>query len=263
MHNRVLRILQDTAENLVLPSFRALRPEDIAAKDTPGDPHDIVTVTDKAAERHLVQGLTGIVPNAVFIGEEAVCEDPTLVEALAAEVPAWLIDPIDGTKNFASGSPEFGIMLALVEAGSISASWIVLPAQGDLIWAERGRGTWLNGRLVTRRVSRTPRGTVHDRFMPRDLAGCLHEALRDRFEPSPSPGSAATEYAQILRGEKDFAIYYRLHPWDQAPGALALVEAGGAAVHLDGSPYTPRSADQVTIFSGSVELAATIRAWLL
>jgi fructose-1,6-bisphosphatase/inositol monophosphatase family enzyme len=98
--------------------------------------------------------------------------------------------------------------------------------------------------------------------MPSETAVRVHESLLNRYTPHPSTGSAAIEYAAILRGEKDFAIYYRLLPWDHAPGTLALTEAGGAAVHLDGRPYTPLSTDQVTIVAATPRLAATIRTWL-
>jgi fructose-1,6-bisphosphatase/inositol monophosphatase family enzyme len=261
--DRVTRLVRDTAASLVMPSFRSLRPEDIAAKATPGDPDDIVTITDKAAERHLMTELSGIVPDAVFVGEEAVCENPALVEALAQSAPAWLIDPIDGTKNFARGNPHFGIMLALVEGGVTRASWIALPATGDMVVAELGNGTRLNGTLMaSSRVPARLRGTVHDRLMPAEKANRVRRSLRHRFEPFPSTGSAATEYAAILRGEKDFVIYYRLLPWDHAPGALVLAEAGGSAQHLDGRAYAPLSEDQITIFAATPAIASTIRGWL-
>lgn len=261
---RVTRIVRETAESVVMPSFRSLRPEDITAKDTPGDPEDIVTITDKAAERHLMKELSGDVPDAVFVGEEAVCENPALVDALARSATAWLIDPIDGTKNFARGNPNFGIMLALVEEGVTRASWIALPATGEMIVAELGNGTALNGTLM-RRARQMParlRGTVHDRLMPLEMADHVRRNLGGRFEPSPSTGAAATEYAGVLRGEKDFVIYYRLLPWDHAPGALALAEAGGSVQHLDGRPYAPLSHDQVTIFGATPEITSTIRRWL-
>jgi fructose-1,6-bisphosphatase/inositol monophosphatase family enzyme len=98
--------------------------------------------------------------------------------------------------------------------------------------------------------------------MPPETAVLVRQSLLGRYEPLPSTGSAATEYAAVLRGEKDFVIYFRLLPWDHAPGALALTEAGGAALHLDGRPYTPLSTDQVTIFAATPELAGDIRARL-
>lgn len=264
---RVSAIIEDVVTSLVLPSFRSLRPEDIHSKDTPGDPDDLVTTADKAAERYLIDALGEVVPGAAFIGEEAVCDDPSLLAALSASAPAWLIDPIDGTKNFAHGNADFGVMLALVENGRTRASWMAVPAahpSGYTVVAQRGGGTRIDGARVelARSVPAIPRGTIHTRMMPSDTARDVLEKLRGKYQPRPSTGCAATEYSSIVRGENDFVIYYRLLPWDHAAGALAVTEAGGAAIHLSGDAYAPLSPNQVTIFVATPELANTIRRWL-
>jgi fructose-1,6-bisphosphatase/inositol monophosphatase family enzyme len=264
---RVSAIVSDVVSAVVMPSFRSLRPEDIHAKDTPGDPDDLVTIVDKTAERHLIDALSHIIPGAAFIGEEAACADPALLEALSASAPAWLIDPIDGTKNFAHGDPNFGVMLALAEAGRTRASWMAVPAAvptGYTVVAETGSGTRVNGIRVNsaRTLPAVPRGSIHTRMMPADTARDVLDKVRGKYDPRPSTGSAATEYSAVIKGEKDFVIYHRLLPWDHAPGALALTEAGGAALHLSGEPYSPLSTDQVTICAASPELAERIRMWL-
>jgi len=264
---RVTAIIQDVAASVVMPSFRTLRPEDIYAKDTAGDPDDLVTIVDRAAERYLIDALSDVLPGAAFIGEEATAEDPSLLDALSAATPAWLIDPVDGTKNFARGHADFGVMLALVEGGRTRASWMAVPAaqpSGFVVVAEQGNGTRVNDIRVEppRDVPRVPRGSIHTRMMPSENAQHVLNKMRGRYDAHPSTGSAATEYSAIIRGEKDFVIYYRLLPWDHAPGALAITEAGGAAVHVSGLPYTPLSPNQVTIFAATPALAATIRAWL-
>jgi fructose-1,6-bisphosphatase/inositol monophosphatase family enzyme len=264
---RVERILGDVVSSVVMPSFRSLRPQDIHSKDTPGDPDDLVTIVDQAAERYLIDALRDVIPGAAFIGEEAVSEDASLLDALSAASPAWLIDPIDGTKNFAQGNGNFGVMLALVEGGSTLASWMAVPAAERspyIVAATRGGGTRINGVRVesSGSIPVVPRGSIHTRMMPSDDArGVLHK-LGGRYEERASTGSAATEYSAILRGTKDFVIYYRLLPWDHAPGALAVTEAGGAGVHLSGEAYAPLSPNQVTIFAATPELAQMIRAWL-
>ncbi len=264
--DRVTAVIQHVIASLVLPSFRMLRPEDIHRKDTPGDPEDLVTIVDQSAERLLVDGLRDIVPDAAFIGEEAAAENPALLAALSSPAPIWLIDPIDGTKNYARGDADFGVMLALVQNGLTHASWMVVPATAPAfeVVARRGGGTLLNGSTVhmTRRAGQRPRGTVHTRMMPAERARAVLDTLRGKYDQQASTGSAATEYSAILRGDKDFVIYYRLLPWDHAPGALAITEAGGAAVHLGGEPYSPLSPNQVTVFAASAELASTIRDWL-
>ena len=265
--DRVDTIIKDVIATVVMPSFRSLRPEDIASKDTPGDPDDLVTVVDKAAERYLINALGNVVPGAVFIGEEGVAENPSLLASLSAAAPAWLIDPIDGTKNFAQGHSDFGVMLALVQSERTRASWMAVPAAqpfGYTVVAEDGGGTRIDGRRIEskRPTLSMPRGTVHTRMMPSEPARDVVARLRNRHEPYASTGAAATEYSAIVRGEKDFVIYYRLLPWDHAPGTLAVTEAGGAAVHLDGSQYAPLSPNQVTIVAASPELAERIRTWL-
>jgi fructose-1,6-bisphosphatase/inositol monophosphatase family enzyme len=100
-------------------------------------------------------------------------------------------------------------------------------------------------------------------MMPRDAARDVVSRLRGKFEEHPSTGSAATEYSAILRGDKDFVIYYRLLPWDHAPGALAVAEAGGVTLHISGEPYGPLSSNQVTISAATAELAETVRGWLI
>jgi fructose-1,6-bisphosphatase/inositol monophosphatase family enzyme len=264
---RVTGIIRDVAASIVMPSFRSLRPEDIHAKETPGDPDDLVTIIDRAAERHLIDALGDVVPGAAFIGEEAVSEDPALLRALLSATPAWLIDPIDGTKNFAHGDRDFGVMVALVENGRTRASWMAVPAAqpaGYIVVARHGSGTLIDGVRVGpgRGVPALARGTIHTRMMPADIAREVLEKFDGQYEVRSSSGSAATEYSAIIRGEKDFVIYYRLLPWDHAPGALAVTEAGGAAVHLDGEPYTPLSPDQVTIVAATPALAEMLRTWI-
>ena len=264
---RVTRIVEAVVATIVMPSFRILKPEDIHSKDTPGDPDDLVTIIDKSAERYLIDALADVVPGAAFIGEEAVCENPVLLDALSARAPAWLIDPIDGTKNFAHGNADFGVMVALVDGGRTQASWMAIPAAepaGYTVVAERGGGTWIDRARVTTSHAKPAilRGTIHTRMMPADAARDVLEKLAGQYDPQPSTGSAATEYSAIVRGKKDFVIYYRLLPWDHAPGALALTEAGGAALHLSGEPYAPLSPNQVTIFAATRQIADKIRAWL-
>ena len=135
---------------------------------------------------------------------------------------------------------------------------------GYIVVAERGGGTQIDGEHVepARRLPSVPRGSIHTRMMPADDAREVLRKVRGKYESRPSTGSAATEYSAIIRGEKDFVIYYRLLPWDHAPGALAVTEAGGAALHLSGEPYSPLSPNQITIVAATPELAETMRVWL-
>jgi fructose-1,6-bisphosphatase/inositol monophosphatase family enzyme len=262
--DRVAGIIHDIATTEVMPHLGTLLSDHIVRKSTPDDPEDVVTLVDHRVERRLMEALPGIIPGATFLGEEAVAAAPELIDRLSQDAPVWVIDPIDGTKNFAKGRPQFGIMVALVQTGRTRAGWIAVPATGDLLTAEEGRGTSLNGAVARTRqdTPRTLRGTVHTRLIPDEQRNRIIERCRGRFEEIESTGSAAIEYLDIVRGVKDFVVYYRLLPWDHAAGALALVEAGGSARHLDGAGYSPMSRDQITIFAANEAIGSQVRGVL-
>ena len=250
---------------LVLPRFSRLSAADVESKATLGDPADLVTVVDREVEAHLSHALTALTPSATVIGEEAAHHRPELLRLLASDQPLWVIDPIDGTRNFAAGDSGFGIMVAYVVEGRARAAWLVLPALGQTFVAETGSGAFVNGERI--RVRSAPlespaRGAVLVRYMPEGLGEAVGDALHGRVRIQPSSGSAAIEYTDILKGLADFVIYYRLLPWDHAAPALILTEAGGRVSHVSGQSYTARSANQLTIVARDVGIAGQLCAWL-
>jgi fructose-1,6-bisphosphatase/inositol monophosphatase family enzyme len=243
--------------------FRALAAGDIEAKPSADDPDDLVTAVDRAVERRLSGALQDLLPGSRVVGEEAAHLQPALLGALAGADPVWLIDPIDGTRNFARGDDAFGVMVALVDRGATRAAWVALPARKQTFVAEEGAGCWLDGaRVHVSACAQPPRGTLYTGFMPPALAASVIRACEGRFVVRPAPGAAAIEYTAVARGEKDFIVYYRLHPWDHAPGALVLTEAGGAVEHLDGTRYRPLAGRQVTVVGASPAMVAEVRGWL-
>jgi fructose-1,6-bisphosphatase/inositol monophosphatase family enzyme len=204
-----------------------------------------------------------LLPGSIVVGEEAVHARPSLLDALRGSSPVWLVDPLDGTKNFARGEGGFGVMVSLVESDSIRAAWIALPMTNQMFVAELGGGAFVNGtRLSCPRSADPPRGTVYTQFMPPPLATDVEHRMADRFTPVSGAGSAAIEYTAIAQGAKDFTVYYRLEPWDHAAGALLISEAGGCLHHLDGTPYRPSSSWQTTILAGSPSLSTSLRGLL-
>jgi fructose-1,6-bisphosphatase/inositol monophosphatase family enzyme len=261
--DRVSRLLAEVSAEEVMTHFRALKAGDIEGKPSADDPDDLVTAVDRAVERRLGGALVELLPGSRVVGEEATHERPELLALLAGNDPVWVIDPIDGTRNFARGDDAFGVMVALVDRGATRAAWIVLPARGGTFVAEEGAGCYLDGVRVRAPAPAHPlRGTLYTGFMPADLSATVTRAGEGRFVARPAPGAAAIEYTGVVRGEKDFIVYYRLHPWDHAPGALLLAEAGGRVEHLDGSPYRPIGGRQVTVVGISPAVAAEVRGWL-
>lgn len=236
----------------IAPRYHNLSAGDIIGKPTATDPEDLVTSADRAAEAELSLRLRALLPGSCVVGEEAVAEDPRVLDALRASAPVWLVDPLDGTKNFARGQGAFGTMVALIMHGQTVLSAIYLIAEQDLYVAELGAGTFRNGV----RLRPTPsngehlKGTLYTKFMDPSVLDSLNLAPED-CELHPSPMCAAFEYARLARGELDFALFYRLLPWDHAPGALILREAGGVARHFDAREYGPLDADSLLLLSPS------------
>lgn len=261
----VTGVIEETARTLVLPRFSLLSAADVEAKATPGDPADVVTVADREVETYLSKALTALTPSAAVIGEEASHHRPELLRLLASAQPLWVIDPIDGTKNFAAGNSGFGIMVAYVVDGQTQAAWLVLPARRQTFVAEAGSGAFVNGERI--RVPSFPqesrsRGAVLVRYMPGGLGETVTGALYGRVRMRPPSGCAAIEYTDILRGLGDFVIYYRLLPWDHAAPALVLAEAGGRVTHFSGQSYAARSESQLTIVARDAGTADQLHDWL-
>ena len=257
--DRVAALLRDAAREEILPRFRALAADEIRTKDAYGDATDVVTAADLAMEQRICPELSALLPGSVVVAEEAAFAEPDIVRALDGDAPVWLVDPLDGTKNFAAGSEDFGAMVALVTGGRTVMSWIHLPCADAMYVAESGAGATLDGRRFTADATpaaRPPAGSVYGRIsMPPDEFARLSARADATGRALPYLGSAAVEYTSMLRGVKDYVVYHRLLPWDHAPGALLVAEAGGRFLHADGDAYAPRHRNHTLL------AARTADAW--
>ena len=239
--DRVTAAIEEAARDEILPHFRRLAAEAVFSKESRWDPQDVVTAVDRAVELRLEAALRSILPEAPLVGEEAADADPALLDLLQQPGPVWVLDPLDGTRNYVAGNPCFGVMAALVVDGVTRASWIHLPVYGRTYVAEAGSGARQNG-VPLRALVAPPdgplRGTILTRFMPPGMRESV-ERRATRCEILPIAGGACWDYPAVAAGEKGFVLYYRLLPWDHAPGALILTEAGGVVRHPDGTPYRP------------------------
>jgi len=236
-------ILRDAARAEILPRFRNLAAGAIRHKD---GPLDLVTDADEAAERVIANGLTARFPSAVVLGEEACSASPALLGRLAGAELAFVVDPVDGTANFAAGLPLFGVMAAAIRHGSVVAAAIHDPIGDDTAFALRGAGAWTEGpdghRSPLHVAAPAPvarmAGNVSWRFMPEPLRGTVCGNL-PRLGGSWDYRCAAHEYRMAAAGHCHFLVFNRMLPWDHAPGWLLHREAGGFSARLDGSDYTP------------------------
>src|SRR5271154_887994 len=143
---RVEAAIREVAAAEIMPRFRNLASGDMHEKQ----PGQLVTITDTEAELRLTPMLRDLLPGSVVVGEEGVAEDPSRLAWVAGETPVWLVDPVDGTQNFAEGKAVFATMVALLHQGRAVASWIFDPVTGRMATAEQGAGAYLDGaRLQT------------------------------------------------------------------------------------------------------------------
>ena len=233
---RVTALIEAAGAEEVMPRFRELEHHELRHK-AGGEP---VTVADEATEARLAQGLTDLMPGAAIVGEEAVAKDPSGLAALDSDQAAWIIDPIDGTANFAAGRPAFVIMVALVMGREIRMSWIHEPLSGSTAVAEAGSGAWRDGQRLTASKPNGPddlRGTLHSgRFGGPELDRRV-QRLRPQLGAVKSLRCAGLEYVRLASGENHYCLFTKLMPWDHAPGVLLFREAGGLAKLCDGRNY--------------------------
>jgi fructose-1,6-bisphosphatase/inositol monophosphatase family enzyme len=199
---------------------------------------ELVTVADREAEVILADGLAKLLPEAAIVGEEACEAEPALMDRLG-DALCWIIDPIDGTNNFASGKPPFGIMVALAEAGETIGGWIYDPLRGRFCTAHKGHGAFVDGERITARTSGQTPPIAAISLVFADPA--RREALKTHIAPHYTlvdiPRCAAEQYPRIALGENDITIFERTLAWDHAAGVLLVNEAGGKVARPDGRPY--------------------------
>jgi fructose-1,6-bisphosphatase/inositol monophosphatase family enzyme len=217
-------------------------------------PGSWVTVADTAAEAALITALSRILPGSVVIGEEAAEETPALLEQLSGDRPAWLVDPVDGTANFAAGKPIFAVMAALVIGGETQAGWIYEPLNDAMNWTVAGQGAWRDDE----RLAIAPPASDSDMVGSLGFRLRRDKALMARFARIENLQCCGIEYARLTRGDLHFAHYRRLKPWDHAAGALLHREAGGYSARLDGTPYRPGPAIED---GGGLLLAPDAATW--
>lgn len=237
----ILQLLQETAREIITPRFRALAEGQVLEKK----PGDLVTIADREAEQYLSDLLRKIYPDAVIVGEEATFADPTILKALPNADHAFVIDPIDGTRNFVRGREQHGVMLAELRGGVTTRGWIWQPQTQRGYCAERGAGVRLNGEAIERKVvDRKPLGaSSKDRMVGFTADGQLSPVILSNF-------ACAFDYPAVLHGDVDFMFWSSMHPWDHLAGALMVTENGGISRTVDGLAYSILSKPQCLVVAG-------------
>jgi fructose-1,6-bisphosphatase/inositol monophosphatase family enzyme len=229
--SKVSDLIREVAETEILPRFLSLSADDQWHKEAGG----LVTIADIQSEKILSSALSDLSPGSLILGEEGSSNLNQPYLCLEEDAPVWIIDPLDGTNNFAKGKEDFAVIVALSVSKNIRAGWIYAPMHHLLAVAEEGAGGWIgNERIELTASCRTDqmRGSLGRRF--RDYSG-----MEDRFASLSNASCCGMEYLDLARGKLDFAHFRRLKPWDHAAGDLIVREAGGVASCVDGTRYRP------------------------
>ena len=258
---RVGEILARAARAELMPRFGRLSAGQVRAKSSR---FDVVTDADEAAELAMATALTAAYPDAVVVGEEATARDPTLLGAVGTADFAFVLDPLDGTKNFAAGVPLFGIMVAATVRGEVVLGALHDPVGRTTALALRGEGAWTQGEDGARADLRVASAVaVHEmdaiigtNFLPEPLRTTVNGNL-SRLGMSAWLRCTAHEYRLAAAGHCDLLFYNKLMPWDHAAGWLLHREAGGYSAHFDGTAYRP------THLTGGLICAPDAASWRL
>ena len=245
-------LLRRVSEAVILPRYRNLSAGQIEEKAS----DDVVTIADREAEAMLAEGLAEIDGAPAIVGEECVHADPSLLEALEGD--AWIIDPLDGTNNFAAGKPPFGIIIARSEGGLAQEGWLYDCLSGRLCHARRGCGAFIDGERLWARPTGHEPPVAAISLVFADPA--RREAIRTHIAPHymlvDIPRCAAEQYPRLALGANDVSLFERTLAWDHAAGVLWLEEAGGRAARPDGSPYRVDEPDRTGLIG-----AASAQLW--
>lgn len=245
----VAKLIVEIAAEEIVPRFRNLAKGEVMEKGR----GDIVTKADHETERRLTAALRDLIPGSYVVGEEAAHENPDIVADIAKEGAVWVVDPLDGTSNFARGRERFAVMVGLVVNGETVAGWIHVPPRGITALAARGQGAFIAARrlaVAPPRPLHVMRASVHTGFLPPEIKERVRNAIQ-RLGSNEQIYCAGEVYLELAEGTLDGALFWRTKPWDHVMGTLILAEAGGVHGLPDGTPYAPTFVDRFGLIAAS------------
>jgi len=201
---------------------------------------DLVTEADLASERLIVDAIRRHFAGHTILSEEGLGD----LQQLTGDVEhLWLVDPLDGTVNYAHGLSVWGVSLALADGGRPVLAVSYDPVRDEIFWARRGEGAWCNGRQI--HVSATGRlsqalvatGFAYRRATLEENNLREFNAMMPRVQGVRRAGAAVLDLAHVAAGRLDAYWEMFLQPWDWAAGWLLVEEAGGIVSDLRGEPW--------------------------
>lgn len=203
---------------------------------TKKDMHDVVTHADLASNKIIVTAIRSTYPDHAVISEEE-------KDTSSSEQYKWYIDPLDGTKNFSTHVPLFGINIALAKDGVVTHAAIYLPFFDELVYAEQGKGAWLNGTKLAQIVSKDLVQTYG--LMGANQGKTTLEIASKLVQLSGGKlwinrlGSQAISGVYLATARRDWQITFGGGSWDYAAAACILKEVGYTVTDISGEEWKP------------------------
>lgn len=227
MLKALLEIVKTVAQREIVPRYLKVAHE----RKIDGS---VLTAADTAAQQALTEGLHAL-NHCPVLGEEMSSEAQQALWK-HSDSGLWILDPVDGTSNFANGLPYFAVSVGFYQGGRPTLGVVYAPETNELFWAERGHGAFLNGESLPIKsralgsLKHAMAGVDLKRLKP-TLAAAL--AARPPYTSQRNFGSSALDWCYVAAGRFDIYIHGGQKLWDYAAGALILEEAGGALCTLE------------------------------
>ncbi|PTX54350.1 fructose-1,6-bisphosphatase/inositol monophosphatase family enzyme [Litoreibacter ponti] len=237
----LIEIVREVAAREIKPLFRNL---DAGAIDSKSAPDDLVTVADRAAELAITAAVRELLPEAAVVGEEAVSADKSVLDRVG-HGQVVVIDPIDGTWNYAHGNATYGVILSVIEEGETVFGLLYDPSYDDWIAARKGHGAWFGSGATTRQLHLPQTPEIPDTFgfvgmyLFSKSQQAQIAAQLPAFRRTQTLRCSCHEYRLLATGAAQFGLNGMLNVWDHAAGVLIYQELGGVARLLDGRDYDP------------------------
>lgn len=240
---RLRQLVIDVANEEILPRFQHVR------RDEKAD-GSVITEADLVTQQRIQDELYKRYPDIRFLGEEMSTSEQEAL--LSSDAPLWILDPLDGTSNFAGGIPHFAVSLALLVSGKVQIGVVYDPVRQECFYSHAGGDACLNDHQLQVKPSGIdlPQATAlidFKRLAP-ELASRL--VTERPYASQRSFGSVALDWCWLAAGRCHVYLHGRSNVWDYAAGHLIFQQAGGYSIGLDGEP----------LFSNSLKPRASVGA---
>jgi myo-inositol-1(or 4)-monophosphatase len=228
----LIKIIRDAAQAELMPRFANVAHRQKADGS-------IVTEADTVMQDRLVKALLALMPNSLILGEEMTTENQQQLlidHSEQGEQGLWVVDPLDGTRNFAAGIPVFCVSVAWLIHGEVVAGVIYNPVRDECFSAMRDQGAWLNGQPMRASDAQLKLNqciaVIDFKRLAPTLASCL--AVKPPYASQRSFGSGALDWCWLAAHRYQLYLHGNQKLWDYAAGQLILKEAGGMSCTLTG-----------------------------